>query len=200
LNKAAGSGVYNGVVSQPRTNRSQAFDAEALDHLGNLTTLSRRLVQNRTDAEDLVQDAYLQAFRASHRFTPGTNLRAWLRTILTNLAKNHHRDRSRSRVQPNQAEVGRAADAHPSGKSSPEQLLLNRVIGGRLQQALESMPKSLRDAVWLRDVEELSYAEMAQRLRVPLGTVMSRISRGRRLLHARLRALEGTNATTEVRR
>jgi RNA polymerase sigma-70 factor (ECF subfamily) len=177
-------------VTGSRRDRSPAFDAEALDHLGNLQSLSRRLARDRSEADDLMQDAYLHAFRASHRFTPGTNLRAWLRTILTNLSRNHRRDRSRSRVQTDEAEVARAAAARGSEQASPEQLLLNAVIGDRLRQALESMPKALRDAVWLRDVEELSYAQMAQRLRIPLGTVMSRISRGRRLLHERLLDLD----------
>jgi RNA polymerase sigma-70 factor (ECF subfamily) len=184
-------------VRESRSNRSPAFDAQALDYLGTLRALSRRLVQNQHEADDLVQDAYLQAFRASHRFTPGTNLRAWLRTILTNLVKNHHRNRGRSRVRSNEAEVERASGSQVSRQASPEQVLLNKVIGPRLQVGLESMPKALRDAVWLRDVEELSYAEMAHRLRVPLGTVMSRISRGRRLLHERLLALDGCGLGSE---
>jgi RNA polymerase sigma-70 factor (ECF subfamily) len=177
-------------VSASRKDRSPAFDDEALVHLGALETLSRRVAPNRTEADDLVQDAYLHAFQASDRFTPGTNLRAWLRTILTNLAKNRRRDRGRSRVEINEAAVAWAADARVSEQASPEQLLLSEVVGPRLQTALESMPKALRDAVWLRDVEELSYAEIARQLRVPLGTVMSRISRGRRLLHERLLARE----------
>jgi len=168
------------------TDRSPAFDTEALDHLGTLRALSRRMTPNRTEADDLVQDAYLNAFRASHRFEPGTNLRAWLRTILTNLARNRRRDRVRSRVRINEDEVARAADARASGQASPEQQLLSEAIGPSLRAALESMPKTLRDAVWLRDVEEMSYADMARRLRVPIGTVMSRISRGRRLLHDRM--------------
>jgi RNA polymerase sigma-70 factor (ECF subfamily) len=188
------SGVYYGEVNGSRKDRSPAFDDEALDHLGTLETLSRRVAQNRTEADDLVQDAYLHAFQASDRFTPGTNLRAWLRTILTNLAKNRRRDRGRSRVETNEKALAWAADSRVSEQASPEQLLLSEVVGPRLQTALESMPKALRDAVWLRDVEELSYADIARQLRVPLGTVMSRISRGRRLLHERLLAHEGRGA------
>jgi len=180
--------------------RSPAFDSEALDHLRALQTLSRRLAPNRTEADDLVQDAYLRAFQASDRFAPGTNLRAWLRTILTNLAKNHRRDRIRSRIQTNEEEVARAADSRMSGQDSPEQLLLTDVVGPRLRAALEAMPKSLRDAVWLRDVEELSYADIARRLRVPLGTVMSRISRGRRMLHEQLVAIDTLGLGDKVRR
>ena len=178
-------------MSGLRKGRPPAFDDEALDHLGALRALSFRLTQNKTEADDLVQDAYLHAFRASDRFTPGTNLKAWLRTILTNLARNRRRDRVRSRVQTNEEAVARAAESGVSAEASPEQRLLREVVAPRLQTALESMPKALRDAVWLRDVEELSYADIARRLRVPLGTVMSRISRGRGLLHERLLALEG---------
>jgi RNA polymerase sigma-70 factor, ECF subfamily len=173
-------------VAGTRKDRSPAFDAEALDQMSGLQALSRRLAQNRTEADDLVQDAYLHAFRASDRFAPGTNLRAWLRTILTNLARNRRRDQGRSRVQVNEEAVARAVDARASEQASPEQLLLSEAVGPSLRAALESMPKNLRDAVWLRDVEEMSYADMARRLRIPIGTVMSRISRGRRLLHDRL--------------
>jgi RNA polymerase sigma-70 factor, ECF subfamily len=142
-------------VTGSRKDRSPAFDAEALDHLGALQTLSRRLAQNRNEADDLVQDAYLHAFRSADRFAPGTNLRAWLRTILTNLAKNRRRDSGRALVRTSHEEVARAADARAARQASPEQLLLSEVIGPRLQTALESMPKTLRDAVWLRDVEEM---------------------------------------------
>ena len=181
-------------VAGSRKDRSPAFDAEALDQLGTLRALSRRMAPDRTEADDLVQDAYLNAFRASDRFEPGTNLRAWLRTILTNLAKNRRRDLVRSRVQFNEAEVARAADARASAQASPEQRLLSEAVAPSLQAALESMPKTLRDAVWLRDVEEMTYADMARRLRIPIGTVMSRISRGRRLLHERLVARDQRDA------
>jgi RNA polymerase sigma-70 factor (ECF subfamily) len=177
-------------MGESHSGRTAAFDAEALDHLDSLKKLSRRLVQNNSEADDLVQEAYLHALRSSDCFIPGTNLKAWLGTILTNLARNRRRDDYRALVKANGAEVARAANAPVSHQASPEQLLLNDVIGPRLQRALESMPKALRDAVWLCDVEELSYADIAQRLRVPLGTVMSRISRGRRLFHERMIALE----------
>ena len=182
--------------------RSPAFDDEAIDHLGGMRKLSLRLARNRTDADDLVQDAYLHALRSSDRFAPGTNLRAWLRTIITNLAKNRRRDHVRARVHADEQVLASAAVSYVSTEASPEQRLLSDVIGPRLQTALESMSKELRDAVWLRDVEELSYAEIARRLRVPLGTVMSRISRGRRLLHDRLIALddERDSAVSGVRR
>lgn len=177
-------------MSGARKDRSPAFDAEAVDQLGTMRKLSRRLAGSGAEADDLVQEAYLRALQASDRFTPGTNLKAWLRTILTNLASNHRRDRFRSRVSADEGKLARAADTHAAGEASPEQRLLTDVISPRLRTALESMPKTLRDAVWLRDVEDLSYADMARRLRIPVGTVMSRISRGRRRLHERLLALD----------
>ena len=177
-------------LPEPTTERSPAFEAEALDYFGTLRRLSLRLGCDPAEAEDLVQDVYTRALGASHRFVPGTNLRAWLGTILRNLVSNHRRDRRRARVRIDEEAVARAADRERSTGRSPEQAILASEITPRLRAALESMPKALRDAVWLRDVEELSYAEIAARLRIPLGTVMSRISRGRRLLHARVLMLD----------
>ncbi len=156
---------------------------EALDHLDQMRKVSLRLTRNREDAEDLVQAAFVRALRAAERFTPGTNVKAWLLTILRNLARNHRRDKVRRRAH---LEVDYSNLEIAAPEASPEQVLLSRTIAPQLQTALESLPKALRDAVWLRDVSELSYAEIAERLRIPIGTVMSRISRGRRLLHDRL--------------
>jgi RNA polymerase sigma-70 factor (ECF subfamily) len=177
-------------LPEPREGDRPAFEKEALHHFGDLRKLSLRLTRNRADADDLVQDAYLRAFRGFQLFTPGTNLRAWLQTILRNIARNRWRDQHRARALMDESEAARTAEILAPGAVSPEQVLLNQSMAPLLQQALESMPKELRDAVWLRDVEELSYAEIAQRLRIPAGTVMSRISRGRHQLHDRLMELE----------
>jgi len=177
-------------LPKPRKGDRPAFEKEALHHFADLRKLSLRLTRNRADADDLVQDAYLRAFRGFQLFTPGTNLRAWLQTILRNVARNRWRDQHRARELADGAEAAGTTEMRAPGEASPEQGLLNQVMAPPLQQALESMPKELRDAVWLRDVEELSYAEIAQRLRIPAGTVMSRISRGRRQLHDRLMELE----------
>jgi RNA polymerase sigma-70 factor, ECF subfamily len=173
-----------------------SFEADALGHFGDLRKLSLRLTGNRADADDLVQNAYLRAFRAFERFTPGTNLKAWLQTILRNVARNLRRDEYRTRVRMDETAASRTAEIRAWGDASPEQALLSQAMAPQLQHALESMPKELRDAVWLRDVEEQSYAEIAQRLRVPAGTVMSRISRGRRLLHDRLLELTPTRTAS----
>jgi RNA polymerase sigma-70 factor (ECF subfamily) len=175
---------------QGRLSDRTVFDREAVGHLYHLRKASFGLTKNRADAEDLVQDAYLRALRASKRFEWGSDLRAWLLTILRNLARNHRRDQHRARVHANSDDAERAAAGVAAPGESPEDALLSRTMAPQLQQALESLPKALRDAVWLRDVEERSYADIAKHLRIPIGTVMSRISRGRRLLHDRLAAAQ----------
>jgi RNA polymerase sigma-70 factor (ECF subfamily) len=186
-------------LPEPRKGDRPAFEKEALHHFGDLRKLSFRLTRNRADADDLVQDAYLRAFRGFELFTTGTNLRAWLQTILRNVARNRWRDQHRARVLTHEAEAAGTTEIRAPGDTSPEQVLLDQVMAPRLQQALESMPKELRDAVWLRDVEELSYAEIAERLRIPAGTVMSRISRGRHQLHDRLIELERLQNVREAK-
>ena len=145
------------------------------------------------DAEDLVQDTYLKAFRAADRFEPGTNLRAWLFTILHNTARNRARDRARDTVIVDSEAVEHAADVAggrrarpPPAAETPESRLLRETLTPELQAAIDALPEAFRQAVWLRDVEEFSYAEIAEMLTIPVGTVMSRISRGRRLLFDRL--------------
>src|SRR4051812_40194763 len=171
---------------------SPAFEAEALASLDGLYRAALRLTRVPADAEDLVQDTYLKAFRAANRFEPGTNLRAWLFTILHNTARNRFRDRARDLVAADSDVVDNAADAPPPGSSlrpvdTPETRLIGETLAPRLQAAVDALPEAFREAVWLRDVEEFSYAEIAQMLDVPIGTVMSRISRGRRLLFEQLK-------------
>jgi RNA polymerase sigma-70 factor (ECF subfamily) len=176
---------------------SSAFEAEALAFLDSLYRTALRLTRAPADAEDLVQETYLKAFRAADGFTPGTNLRAWLFTILHNTARNRARDRARDAVTVDSEVVERAAELYPDGSGmgrngldvdTPETLLLRGTLAPDLQAAIDSLPVAFREAVWLRDVEEFSYAEIADMLRIPIGTVMSRISRGRRALYDRLQA------------
>jgi RNA polymerase sigma-70 factor, ECF subfamily len=170
---------------------SSAFEAEALASLDSLYRAALRLTRRPADAEDLVQDTYLKAFRAADSFEPGTNLRAWLFTILHNTARNRFRDRARDTVAVDSDIVDRAAELPPPGGvvETPETRLMRETLAPELQAALAALPKAFREAVWLRDVEEFSYAEIAGMLSIPIGTVMSRISRGRRLLFQRLNHL-----------
>lgn len=168
---------------------SPAFEAEALASLDSLYRAALRLTRVPADAEDLVQDTYLKAFRAADQFEPGTNLRAWLFTILHNTARNRARDRARDTVAVDSEIVDRAADYTPAtGRAeTPETLLLRDTLAPELQAAIDALPEAFRQAVWLRDVEEFSYAEIAAMLSIPIGTVMSRISRGRRALYDAMR-------------
>jgi RNA polymerase sigma-70 factor (ECF subfamily) len=163
----------------------EVFATEALTYVDQLYAAALRLTRSPNDAEDLVQDTYLKAFRAAGQFRPGTNLRAWLFTILQNTFRNLRRDRGRDPVDVDSEAVERL----PAGADlpDPEQRLLDSVMDEDVRQALDALPPAFREAVWMRDVDELSYQDIATALDVPIGTVMSRISRGRRLLLQQLR-------------
>lgn len=170
---------------------AEQFAQAALSHLDSLYGTALRLTRRAADAEDLVQDTYLKAFRASHQFARGTNLKAWLFTILHNTFRNTRRHDGRNPVDVDSEAVDRAA-GDLDGVQSPEQILARATLDVDLQAALDALPDAFREAVWLRDVEELSYADMANVLGIPIGTVMSRISRGRRALFDALKSTRGT--------
>ena len=169
----------------PAGRDENGFADAALSHIDSLYGTALRLTRRAADAEDLVQDTYLKAFRSSHQFEPGTNLKAWLFTILHNTFRNMRRHDGRNPVDVNSETVEQAVD-RAGEDQSPEQLLTRDTLDADLQAALDEMPENFRQAVWLRDVEEFPYADIAKMLDVPIGTVMSRISRGRRLLYERL--------------
>jgi RNA polymerase sigma-70 factor, ECF subfamily len=157
--------------------REERFEAEALVHLRALHRTAYRMTHNVADAEDLVQETFLRAYRAFDTYTPGTNIRAWLYTILYRVRTDAFRKAGRS---PRTVELVDEGPAVPA----PQEAL----AGGQetLERALKALPEPFQTAVVLRDLEELSYDEIAQVLRVPIGTVMSRIHRGRAQLRAAL--------------
>jgi RNA polymerase sigma-70 factor (ECF subfamily) len=166
------------------------FEEEALEFADQVYRVARRLVGSREEAEDLVQETYARAFRSWQSYTPGTNLRAWLLRILTNL----NIDRGR-RVQrtPEQIplEEGDYYLANRLADQAGEEVLDQERVVERLSQdsivnALSSLPHDFRDVVVLVDLGEFSYADAAQILDIPIGTVMSRLHRGRRQLKQRL--------------
>ena len=157
--------------------RDQRFEAEALPHLRSLYGTAYRMTHNAHDAEDLVQETFLRAYRAFDGFTPGSNIRAWLYTILHRVRADAFRRSSRS---PKTVEM---ADDGP-GVPPPQDALAQG--GEDLERALAGLPAVFRNAVVLRDVEDMSYQEIARILDVPMGTVMSRIHRGRALLRTAL--------------
>ena len=164
------------------------FGSEVLGYLEPLYATAMRLSRNRADAEDLVQDTIVKALRFQSRFERGTNLRAWLYTILHNTWRNRVRDTAREAVDVDSERIEELAATvdGPTEIETPERVLLRATMDVDLREALDGLPEAFRQAVWLRDVEEFSYAEIAKMLDVPIGTVMSRISRGRRLLFDKL--------------
>jgi RNA polymerase sigma-70 factor (ECF subfamily) len=162
------------------------FEEEALALADQVYRVARRLVGSREEAEDLVQETYARAFRSWQSYTPGTNLRAWLLRILTNL--NIDRGRRQQRA-PDLAPLEESDYylANKVAESAGEQALDQERVVERLSQdsvvtALSSLPHDFRDVVVLVDLGEFSYADAAQILDIPIGTVMSRLHRGRRLL------------------
>ena len=156
-----------------------------------LRRYARALARDVAAADDLVQDCLTRALGKLHLWQEGTDLRAWLFTILHNTWRNRARDRARDTVSVDSEAVDRAAEQAPAGGvETPETLMLRAVLAPDIQAAIDELPESFRQAVWLRDVEEFSYAEIAAMLEIPIGTVMSRISRGRRTLFHALAAHE----------
>ena len=166
------------------------FEEEALSFADQVYRVARRLVGTREEAEDLVQETYSRAFRSWSSYTPGTNLRAWLLRILTNLNLDRGRKIQRTPdMQP--LEEGDYYLANKMAESQGEQALDQEKVVERLSQdsivtALSSLPHDFRDVVVLVDIGEFSYADAAQILDIPIGTVMSRLHRGRRLLKQQL--------------
>jgi RNA polymerase sigma-70 factor, ECF subfamily len=182
-----------GFASHPSPS-DREFEQAALAEADRLYRVALRLVRDKAGAEDLVQDTYVKAFRSAGRFEWGTNIRAWLFTILMNTWRNRRRDAGRDPVEVDSERVNRAGLSQ-LGNENPEELLLRATLGADLSAALDGLPPAFREAVWLRDVEEFTYGEIAGILGVPTGTVMSRISRGRRQLYQRLTAGVADTAT-----
>ncbi|MEI6401777.1 MAG: sigma-70 family RNA polymerase sigma factor [Actinomycetota bacterium] len=169
----------------------QAFAAAAMQYAPQLYNAALRMTRNRADAEDLVQEAYLRAYRSYGTFETGTNLRAWLFRILTNTFINTYRAKQR---RPQETDLGdmedlylyrRIGQVNPASVSAEDQLL-DLFTDDEVKAALEELPEAFRLPVLLADVEEFSYKEIAEMLDIPIGTVMSRLHRGRKAMHKRL--------------
>jgi RNA polymerase sigma-70 factor (ECF subfamily) len=174
------------------------FEEEALELSDQVYRVARRLVSSREEAEDLMQDTYARAFRSWRQYTPGTNLRAWLLRILTNL--NIDRGRRVQRTPDTQPlEEGdyflynRLEAADGSGGPSDEERVIERLSQDDVVDALADVPHDFRDVLVLVDIGDFSYADAAQILDIPIGTVMSRLHRGRRILKKNMaeHAVEG---------
>jgi RNA polymerase sigma-70 factor (ECF subfamily) len=181
------------------------FETEALTFLDPLYRTALRMTRSEADAEDLGQETYIKAFRARDQFTPGTNLKAWLFRILTNTFINSYR---RRQTQPEFTELDdvdefslyrRMSDLKTSSNAGdPESEFLNGLVDTEVKDALAELPEKFRSVVLL-DVEGFSYKEIAEMLDIPIGTVMSRLHRGRKFLQKRLYDLAQERGIAAVR-
>jgi RNA polymerase sigma-70 factor (ECF subfamily) len=156
-----------------------AFEGEVLPHTDRLFRLAMWFERNRADAEDVVQETMMQALRSFHRFQPGTNCRAWLATILQRVVSNRRRAKGRSFLISDPDD--RIANTVPFVPPVPQDLTDEVVLG-----SLQRLPMEFQDVILLCDVEDLSYKEAAEALAIPIGTVMSRLHRGRARLRSEL--------------
>jgi RNA polymerase sigma-70 factor (ECF subfamily) len=178
---------------EPPHGRTEEFEVAALPHLNALFNLALNLTRNRKDAEDLVQETYLRAFRFFDSYQPGTHIKAWLFRILRNTFINRYRA---ARVRPEEVEFDKVELAYDKlvdrqfidthQPPSPEKLVLDGVLDEEVEKAMIALPEEYRTVVIMALVEELSYKEIAAALSIPLGTVMSRLHRGRKQLQAAL--------------
>ena len=188
--------LAGGTTTDPRLQ----FEREALPHLDAVYTAALRLTRNEDSAADLVQETMLRALRFFHLFEAGTNCRAWLLTILHNNFRNVWRRNGREPVLPIQdfeIELETRRFGPESWDSSPEKILSARHMGEVIEAALETLPEDFRKALLLVDAQELNYAEASSVLGAPIGTIKSRVSRGRAMMrHAlsRLGRVEGLTA------
>jgi RNA polymerase sigma-70 factor (ECF subfamily) len=173
------------------TSKSDPFCDETLTHLDAMYAVACKLTRNPTEAEDLVQDAFVKAMRARQQFQAGTNLKAWLFRILTNTFINKYRRGGLERSVLDGPDADPLADGWVSASTmrqlrDPEALALMPIVQDEIRRALDALPAEFRLAVVLCDVEEFSYEEIAQMMGCPIGTVMSRLHRGRKLLQRAL--------------
>ncbi|GAA1939268.1 RNA polymerase sigma factor SigR [Brevibacterium antiquum] len=178
-------------VPETKAERSARFERDALEYLNQLYAAALRMTRNPADAEDLVQEAYAKAYAAFHQYKPGTNLKAWLYRILTNTFINNYRKKQRQPLEHGSEDIedwqiAQAASHSSSGGRSAELEALDHLPDSDVKDALSELPEDFRMVVYYADVEGLPYKEIAEIMDTPIGTVMSRLHRGRRQLRDRL--------------
>ncbi len=176
-----------------KLSKESEFEKAAMPHINDLFRTAMRVIRNRSEAEDLVQEAYLQAWKSFHRFEPGTNCRAWLFKILFHVIHHHRRKWFGLGSRIVEMEEGALENTLVYQPPVPQHLSDEDVLA-----ALDRVPVQYREVILLADVEEFSYKEVAQALSIPLGTVMSRLSRGRKILREELAAFASWEARNAV--
>jgi RNA polymerase sigma-70 factor (ECF subfamily) len=176
------------------------FERVVLPQLDAIYTAALRLTRNPDDAKDLMQETVLRAFRFFHQFAAGTNCRAWLLTILYNNFRNGYRRSAREQVSATTEAFDQTVEGHrllaDAPRNNPEDLLAGRMLGRQIEKALAALPAEFRETLILVDVQELNYQEVAEVLEIPLGTVKSRVSRGRALMREALHEIAAARRKT----
>lgn len=170
--------------SQSIEEKRKEFEELAIQHMDSLYSVAMRMTRDATEAQDLAQDAYLRAYRFFDKFEKGTNFKAWLFKILKNIYINKYRKESKA---PQMVDIsGVEASNSLQAEKTPENYIFDRLLDDDITNAVDALPEEFREAIMLSDVEGLSYKEIAEALSCPIGTVMSRLHRGRKLLRKSL--------------
>jgi RNA polymerase sigma-70 factor (ECF subfamily) len=188
---AGSAAVADPRETETEAERDQRFSTEAMQYLDQLYAAAMRMTRNPADAEDVVQETFAKAYASFHQFTPGTNLKAWLYRILTNTYINSYRKKQREPLLSDSENVedwqlARAESHTSSGLKSAETVALENLPDSDVKEALQQLAPDFRLAVFLADVEGFSYKQIAEIMGTPIGTVMSRLNRGRNQLRTLL--------------
>lgn len=190
-------------MGETKSEKRRLFETEVLPHLDSLFTTALYLTRNQEEANDLCQETMLRAYRSFHQFTIGTNCRAWLQTILHNVFRTNRSRAKPEYISATSEEFERAIETEslraPGQLANPEAIVAQRSVDQSVQRALRELPTDFKAALILVELEDMTYKEAASALDVPIGTVRSRVSRGRALMREALRLSAGERRMAGIR-